>query len=321
MNRTFLRQILLSSKLFITADGYNSAMMDCFPLLFNADPVPGSLFIVKDPPTYKETCTKVLNVLKQELSAHSELQGINVTDDFHADDLPEGSIAYHRVWGFVTAASCWHFSTKQFEQDLLVAESNPGIACHFLHVNTPGGEAWYLDRLSETMRSLAKPVFVFIENVCASAGYFIACHGTTIHALTRNDQIGCIGTMLEYLDFQGYYEKLGLKVVRVKADQSDLKNKKVEDLIDGHPEQYRKDILNPLAEQFISEVRSCRSTLTDLPEDDPVFRGETFDTNHAIENGLIDGTSTFPQALVAAYQLAQGYLANETLKQRALNLL
>lgn len=144
MNRTFLRQILLSSKLFITADGYNSAMMDCFPLLFNADPVPGSLFIVKDPPTYKETCTKVLNVLKQELSAHSELQGINVTDDFHADDLPEGSIAYHRVWGFVTAASCWHFSTKQFEQDLLVAESNPGIACHFLHVNTPGGEAGIL---------------------------------------------------------------------------------------------------------------------------------------------------------------------------------
>ena len=181
MNRTFLRQILLSSKLFITADGYNSAMMDCFPLLFNADPVPGSLFIVKDPPTYKETCTKVLNVLKQELSAHSELQGINVTDDFHADDLPEGSIAYHRVWGFVTAASCWYFSTKQFEQDLLIAESNPGIACHFLHVNTPGGEAWYLDRLSETMRSLAKPIFVFIENVCASAGYYIACHLSLIH--------------------------------------------------------------------------------------------------------------------------------------------
>lgn len=76
-----------------------------------------------------------------------------------------------------------------------------------------------------------------------------------------------------------------------------------------------------LSQSNLFQNESCRSTLTDRPEDDPVFRGETFDTNHSIENGLIDGTSTFPQALVAAYELAQGYLANEALKQRALNLI
>lgn len=284
-------------------------------------PTPSALLVVSEPPSYKELSSEALSQLKQKLSSHSELQEINLTEDYCSAEIPEGSIAYHRIWGFVTASSYWYFSTKQFEQDLLAAESNPGIACHFLHVNTPGGEAWYLDRLSETMRSLQKPIFVLVERVCASAGYYIACHGTSIHALTRNDQIGCIGTMLEYLDSQGYYEKWGFKVVRVKADQSDLKNKKVEDLLDGKPEQYVNDVLNPLAEQFIDEVRSCRSGFADLPDDDPILRGETYDTSHSIENGLIDGTSTFPEAIVAAYQLGQGYLANENLKKRALNLI
>ncbi|MCS3309947.1 hypothetical protein NXW15_21560 [Bacteroides thetaiotaomicron] len=44
MNRTFLRNLLITSKLFITAEAYAAAMMDCFPLLDQKNPVPGAFF-------------------------------------------------------------------------------------------------------------------------------------------------------------------------------------------------------------------------------------------------------------------------------------
>lgn len=80
----------------------------------------------------------------------------------------------------ITSNCWWCFSSKKFEKDLLASEANPGIIAHFVHIDSPGGEAFYMDRLSETMRSLVKPVVVLAERVCASAGYLIACHGTKI---------------------------------------------------------------------------------------------------------------------------------------------
>lgn len=319
MNRTYLRQLLLSTnRLFITAEGYTSVMMDCFPLIAQSTPVPSAFFVNANPPTYKEIAGSALKQLIQTIKPRSELKDITITDDFSSQELAENTIAYHRVFGFITSSSRWYFSSKQFEQDLLTAESNPTISCHFLHINSPGGEAWYLDRLSETMQSLQKPVLVLLEKSCASAGYYIACHSPHIYALTLNDQIGCIGTMLDYLDFESYYEKLGIKRVSVKSSYSDLKNKKYDDLRKGHPEQFIKEELDPLSEQFLAAVKKCRPKLAALPEDDSVFRGETFNTQNSISNGLIDGCFTFAQSVAEANRLGQEYTSGIQLQKSAL---
>lgn len=323
MNRTFLRQLLLSNtqQLLISAEGFTSAMMDAFPLIVNDAPTPSAFFFDDDPPTYKDLADKALAKIQQQLHALSEFQGVTLTSDFSSNELPEGSIAYHRIWGFITADSRWYFSSKQFERDILDAEANPAISCHFIHANSPGGEAWYLDRLSETMRSLSKPIITLVEQCNCSACYYITCHSNVIAALTANDVIGCIGTMIETYDFSGYYEKLGIKIIRETADKSDLKNKKYDDLRAGNPKRYIEDVLNPLTEQFLNEVRASRPELDELPEDDPVFRGETFDTAHAIEKKLIDGSMTFFEAIARAVDLGRNYTNLETLKKNALNYL
>lgn len=317
MNRTYLRNLLTTSKLFITAEAYASAMMECFPVLDQKTPVPGSFLFFPDPPTYKEQVDKVVAKLKKEIACVAELQNINITNDFSSEELPEGSIAYHRIWGTITSNSTWYFSSKQFEQDLIAAENNPAISVHFLHINSGGGEAWYLDRLSETMRSLQKPVEVLIEQYCASAGYYIGCHSATgIHALTKNDQIGCIGTMVAFYDFYPYYEKLGIKLIQEKSTLSPLKNKKYEDLRTGHPEQYIEEVLDPLTVQFLNEIKTSRPQLVSLPEDDPVFQGETFDTQKAIEKGLVDSVMTFPEAIAHAYLHGKEYKESLSLRNR-----
>lgn len=323
MNRTYLRQLLTlnTHQLLITAEGFASAVIEAFPLVPADSPQPVSFFFNENPPTYKEVSQKALSLLLQRVKAHSELQGITITDDFSSDELPEGSIAYHRIWGFITADCRWYFSSKQFERDLLEAEANPAITCHLLHVNSPGGEAWYLDRLSETIRSLNKPIVTLIEQYNCSASYYITCHSSFIASLTANDTIGCIGTMIDTLNYEGWYEKMGIKRVKARATKSDLKNKKSEELLKGKPEQYIREELDPLNEQFLAAVQAARPQLSALPEDDPVFRGETFSTPHAIEKGLIDASMTFIETIAKAVELGNNYIGLEKLKKNALNYL
>ena len=216
--------------------------------------------------------------------------------------------------------SYYYFSSKQLQSDLLAAEANPQISCHFLHINSPGGEAWYLDRLSETLRSCEKPILTFYEQMCCSAGYYIGCHGQRIYALTQNDYVGCIGTMCSFYDFEEYFAKLGIKKVEAKATKSDLKNKVFDDLCQGKDEQFVKDILDPMNAQFLSEVLSQRSKLADLPDDTPVLRGETFYTPQAVELGLTDGSKTMVEAIVETATMGREYTEAKKLKTAVYNI-
>ena len=293
-------------------------MMDCFPLISDITSSQVQVVINKDS-TYKALSNFALKNLQQQLLAHSELKDITLTDDFSNNEIPECSIAYYRIWGPITSSSRWDFSSKQFEQDLLSSELNSQIACHFFHINSPGGEAWYLDRLSETIRSLEKPIVVLIEKCCASAAYYIGCHSNNIFALTQNDSVGCIGTMVDFLDIMPYFEKLGLKHITAYSSYSDLKNKKYNDLENGKPKQFIEEELDPLSVQFITEVRSSRDPLKKIPDKDPILRGETYSAAIAKTNGLIDDIITFPDAVARAYELGQLYKSTLDTKKRALS--
>ncbi len=316
MRQTALKQILLSEfPLFMSDNGYTRYMVEAFPV------IPKTAELNFDPKTdsYNQLSSLILKDLIKEYSI-TDMPDVCLTDDYITEELPPCSIAYYRVFGFITASSRWWFSSKQLELDLLAAEKNPQIACHFLHINSPGGEAWYLDRLSETMRQLEKPVIALVEQVCASAAYYIGCHAQKIVSLTQNDQIGCIGTMTDFYSFEDYYKKLGIEHFRVRADQSDLKNKKFDDLQNGKPKQYKEDLLNPLASQFIQEVRDMRSAIKSLPDNAPVLRGETFSSQAAIDLGLIDGLMTFPEAVKSAFEMAKNFDSTTNMR-KALNFI
>ena len=326
-----LQSLLVSGKpLFITIDGFRQAMLAAFPLngkIQEKPEIKATFGIsIEEMLAYLDTHTwyqleshlallEILNTIKQESSTP-----ITLTDEFSDEQLPENSIAYHRVFDTIMSDSYYWFSSKQLEADLLTAEANPQISCHFLHINSPGGEAWYLDRLSETLRSCEKPILTFYEQMCCSAGYYIGCHGQRIYAMTQNDYVGCIGTMCSFYDFEEYFAKLGIKKVEAKATKSDLKNKVFDDLRKGKDEQFVKDILDPMNAQFLSEVRSQRSKLADLPDDAPVLRGETFYTPQAMELGLTDGSKTMVEAIAETSTMGREYTEAKKLKTAVYNI-
>ncbi|HMM02020.1 MULTISPECIES: S49 family peptidase [unclassified Dysgonomonas] len=237
---------------------------------------------------------------------------IYVTTDYSSDELKPGSLAYYPIKGMITADSRWWFSSKQFVLDLLDSEANPSINAHFLHVKSGGGEAWYLDEVSKTLSGLNKPVYTLVEKIAASAGYYIGVHGKVIKALTQNDLVGSIGTMVDGLDIMPYFEKMGIVRIRETATRSDLKNKKYEDLKNGKPEQFIREELDPLQQQFESAIRSARPQLNDIPDDDPVFRGESFYASPpAIDKKLIDGLTSFDSALAEAAAMGKEWARNQ----------
>lgn len=326
-----LQTLLVSGKpLWITVDGFRQAMLSAFPLHGKSDdkPSPKSTLgiseaevtaYLRDHTWYQFKTHLALQELIKVLT-QDETSTVTLTDEFDDEQLPENSIAYHRVWGTVMADSYYWFSSKQLAADLIAAEANPQISCHFLHVNSPGGEAWFLDRLSETLRNCQKPIITLYEQMCCSAGYYIGCHGQRIYALTENDYVGCIGTMCSFYDFEEYFAKLGIKKVEAKATNSDLKNKTFDDLRHGNDEAFVQNILNPLNAQFLAEVRGQRKLLAELPEDAPVLRGETFYTPQAVEIGLADGSRTMAQAVAEAMTMGSEYTNAKNLKTAIYNI-
>lgn len=324
-----LQTILLSERpLWISRDGYLQLMVAAFHQDIHVQDkavVHSSQLLEIAPKSYSQNSHDYLQKVVQasclvhDSDSDEDDNQISITDNFASNEIPDNTIAYHHIFGVITSSSYWYFSSKQLERDVIAAEDNPAISCHLLHINSPGGEAWYLDRLSETLNACKKPILTLYEKNCCSAGYYIGCHGQKVYALTQQDYAGCIGTMCSFYDYEPYYKALGINLVEAKATNSDLKNKVFDELRDGKPQNFIKNFLDPLNNQFLTEVRNKRSKLSSLEDTAPVLRGETFITSHAIEIGLCDDCKTLQEVIAEADVIGKEYtstlkLQNSTYK-------
>lgn len=295
-----------NSGLFITQNEYISELASLLPYFLTKREITSEAYI---------------DVSKKKFQELHVTGNIKLTDDYTSTELDLNTLAYHRVFGTITADSYWRVSTKQLQRNLIAADANNNISGHFVHISSGGGEAWYLDQLAETMRSINKPIHAYIERVCGSAAYYIASQSDFISAATPFDLVGCIGTMVSFMDLKPLFEKWGVKFIEEYATNSDLKNKKYNDLLKGSPGQFIREELDPLRDKFVSDVKLCREVIAKLPEDDPVLHGETFYASKSIKNGLIDIVEPFGAALQRVYNAALEWNKKNLKRKQALQIL
>ena len=264
-------------------------------------------------PTYQELSEKACKKLAEETN-------IPLTVDYEDEDIDIESIAYYRIKGMIMGESSWWFSTKEFIEHFQKAEANPMIMAHFIHANSGGGDTWMLDEAFQVMAKATKPIVTIVERVAASACLYLVCASSKIYAATQNEIIGSIGTMVGFWNIDGYFESMGAKKIEEYATKSDRKNKKYNDLIHGKPEQFITEELDPLQQQFEAAVRKARPKAGALPEDHPLFRGETFSTQAATDLFVIDGQKSFNDALQEAYNAGQGWVDKKRKQRNALNI-
>lgn len=216
------------------------------------------------------------------------------------DEYPEGSIAVIPIAGPLMKEDqfCGPAGMASIGEVIKSADKAPNVDAIILQIDSPGGTVDGTVTLSEIVASTSKPIIAFVDGLMASAALWIGSAADEIIASTKKDVIGSVGVICSFADLQPAYEKLGVKFHTIVAEQSKDKNRVWEDLRKGNYEEYRKEVLNPFAADFIAAIKQNRPGVKDDQLTGKVFFAEN------LVGTLIDSIGNFDYAVQRASELA-----------------
>jgi protease-4 len=158
-----------------------------------------------------------------------------------------------------------------------------------LRINSPGGSPVQAGQINDEVRRLRAlhpdiPLYVVVEDICASGGYYVAVAGDKIF-VDKASLIGSIGVLMDGFGFEGTMQKLGVERRLLTAGE----NKGFLDPFsptDPKQQAYAKQMLAEIHQQFIDVVRKGRGQrLKETPE---TFSGLVWNGQRGVELGLAD---------------------------------
>ncbi|MEO8144078.1 MAG: S49 family peptidase [Betaproteobacteria bacterium] len=158
-----------------------------------------------------------------------------------------------------------------------------------LRINSPGGSPVQSQNIYDEMKRLrlkypAIPLYVVVEDLCASGGYYVAAAADMIY-VAKGSIVGSIGVRMDNFGLVGLMEKIGVERRLITAG----KNKALLDpflpLEESH-KQIAVDLINEIHAQFIAAVREGRGKR--LKETPDMFSGLIWSGAKSIELGLTD---------------------------------
>jgi protease-4 len=173
------------------------------------------------------------------------------------------------------------------------AYADGGSAAVVLHINSPGGSPVQAGMIVDEIRRLRKgypdkPLYVVVDEMCASGGYYIAAAADRIY-VNKASVVGSIGVLMEGFGFTGTMEKLGVERRLLTAGT----NKNFMDPFSPQSEAHKRHaqaMLDEIHQQFIDVVRTGRGKrLKETPE---TFSGLFWTGARAVEMGLADDFGT-----------------------------
>ncbi|MFC4930085.1 S49 family peptidase [Massilia sp. GCM10023247] len=201
------------------------------------------------------------------------------------------------------------------------AFSDAGSAAVVLRIDSPGGSpvqaGIIVDEIQRLKRGYPdKPLYVVVDEICASGGYYIAAAADKIY-VNKASIVGSVGVLMDSFGFTGAMDKLGVERRLLTAGA----NKGFLDPFSPQSDKHRahaQEMLNEIHQQFISVVRAGRGTrLKETPE---TFSGLYWTGAKAVDMGLADGfgtVDTVARDIVKAEDIVD-YTAHEGLPERVL---
>lgn len=178
------------------------------------------------------------------------------------------------------------------------ASKDPTVDKIVLHIDSPGGAVGGIDDLAAEVREAKKlkPVVAYIEDLGASAAYWVASQATEIVA-NRGAFVGSLGVYGVIHDTSGAYEREGIKVHVVSSGGA--KGKGVAGVpVDETTLSEERRLIEAITDLFKLNVREGRK-LTHAATTD-LFDGRVHMAGKALELGLIDRIGTFESAILGA---------------------
>ncbi len=182
------------------------------------------------------------------------------------------------------------------------AADDSDVKAIVLNVDSPGGEVTASDEIYAAVKQVRekKPVVIYMGSLAASGGYYISCAGSWLMA-NETTLTGSIGVIIETLNYQNLFGKIGLDMVVFKSGQ-------FKDILSGaramtpEEQQYIQSLVMEIYGKFVGIVAQERH----LPEDQlrkGIADGRVISGKDALADKLIDQLGQIDDAFAKARDL------------------
>jgi protease-4 len=170
------------------------------------------------------------------------------------------------------------------------AQDSMGV---IVKINSPGGSPVQAGMIHDEMMRLRqeypkKHLYVVVEEICASGGYYIAVAGEKIY-VDKASLVGSIGVIMSGFGFQGLMDKLGVERRVITAGEN-------KDMLDPFVKQNPKnrealqEMINEVHQQFIDVVKQGRGDR--LKPNPDLYTGMVWNGARSVELGIADELGT-----------------------------
>lgn len=219
----------------------------------------------------------------------------------------QGVLAIVHIYGAIhtsLSASAWEApDADEIAHRLHALSEDDNVKAILLRINSPGGTVGGVQEIhTEILRckSKGKKVVASLGDVAASGGYYLASAADQIVA-DPGTITGSIGVILEFGDFEGLFQKLGVRLEVVKSGAHKDIGSPARSLT-PEEKQMLQESINDAYEQFVDAVKTGRR----LPEDKvrALADGRIFTGRQALSVGLVDSLGDQEDAMQVAIGLS-----------------
>jgi len=221
-------------------------------------------------------------------------------DGSGASEKETRNVAIITIAGTLTKNSqfCGPAGMKTIGQWIQDADNDSNVSGILLVIDSPGGTVNGTEELGNIIKDTKKPIIAFVDDLAASAAYWLASQCDEIIANNSTAQVGSIGVLTSFVDAQPALEREGYVFHTVTAPQSTDKVKTWNQLRASDYEEYKENVLRPLADKFITAVKAGRGDI-----DEKYFTANIYFAKDVI-GSLVDSIGTLQSAIDRVVELS-----------------
>lgn len=209
------------------------------------------------------------------------------------------------------------YGTRHIAQQILNFDKNPDVIGGIMITDSGGGSTNAVDHMRDAMTRRTKPLVQLIEKggMSASASAYIGSYTDFIFSESEDNIVGSHGTMITIEGAaSGNTDTNGNQTWRIYATKSVKKNIEFEEVLNNQNIQPIIDnVLDPVNEKFLSEMKKNRPNILDSQLDGSIYRAGS------VVGTLVDAIGTFDDAVNKVIELSNSKKNNYNNSNNNLN--
>jgi len=214
------------------------------------------------------------------------------------------AVAVIRLDGAITSGPEDYLTTTGITPDrvadlLKQAAADPAIKAVVVRVNSPGGSVVASDEIYHSFSEFEKPIVIWMGEMAASGGYYIACGGDYIFA-HPDTLTGSIGVISQFINVEELLDEIGVDVVVITSGPHKDFGSLFREMTEEEQALWKK-ITDEIYQGFVELVAQARDMPLEVVRE--LADGSVYTGRQALELGLVDEVGTPDDAIAKAAEL------------------